>query len=70
MNCPNCGSEDLETPAKSAPVERADLELRHYHARCRACGNVIWWNAQLGAAEPAPRIGPHQCGFFRPPAAG
>ncbi|MFZ0889684.1 MAG: hypothetical protein WA005_14620 [Candidatus Binataceae bacterium] len=69
MKCPNCRSEDLDTPATSTPVERTDLPLRHYHARCRACGNLLWWNAPVGVAEPDLRIGPHQCAFFRPPAA-
>ncbi len=67
MRCPACQSDDIELSSKSAPVERLDAFLRHYHARCRECAEILWWTGPVGATDAIARTGDHECAFFRPP---
>ncbi len=70
MKCPKCQSEEIEPARKSAQVEGPlGAAWRHHHANCRKCGETLWWTAPIGTPEAALQAGPHDCAFFRPPAA-
>lgn len=69
MRCPNCQAEDVEVMPRSVPIDRPGGNWRHHHGKCRNCHEIVWWNAQAGETETAPRIGSHECGFFKSPAA-
>ena len=65
MKCLKCQSEDIEISPRSVPVERPGSNLRHHHAKCRNCSEILWWNAPPGPDVAVPNVGAHECGFFK-----